>query len=67
MIAPCSVKTWLYGLGRHDGLLRRQQLEPDQQREDAADRKKQQDRPQVHDADPLVVERRQPATSSPSA
>jgi hypothetical protein len=48
------------GLGLEDVSGRRQQLEPDQRRREAADREEDRDADQVHDRDPLVVDRQQP-------
>ena len=43
---------------------RRQQLEPDQQREEAAEEEEDRDREQVQQPDPLVVGREQPGSAS---
>ena len=62
MIAPCSVNTWLYVLGRHDRLLRREQLDADAAARRCRRAKKaiSTDR-EVHDPDPLVIDGVKPA------
>ena len=48
------------GLPVDDGLAAREELEPDEQREDAAHQEGEADHGQVHQPDALVVEREQP-------
>ena len=47
-------------VGVDDRLPGREELEPDEQREGAAERERDQDEREVHEPDPLVIERGQP-------
>ena len=61
MVVPCIVNSWLYVSGDRNVLFGDPELDPEQQRLDAADQEEEEGGGAVEDPDALVVDRRDPA------
>ena len=61
MVVPCIVNSWLYVSGRQERVVRRPELDPEQERLDAAHQEEEERGRAVEDPDALVVDRGEPA------
>ena len=61
IVVPCTVKIWLYRPGRKESIVGLRELQPHQQRFDAANQQKDERGDDVAQADFLMVDCRQPA------